>query len=74
VKILINTGLDVNIPDCNGINAVTRAVETNNIMIVESLLKAGAKVPGKDNINGDVVKLAKSVNLEIYKLLINKQT
>jgi uncharacterized protein len=74
VKILINTGLDVNVPDCNGINAVTRAVETNNIMIVEYLLKAGAKVPEKDNINGDVVKLAKSVNLEIYKLLINKQT
>jgi uncharacterized protein len=73
VQRLISAGVNVNIPDTkNGVFAITRAVETINVTIVDILLKAGAKIPKRDPIYGDIVKLAKIVDLEIYKLLINK--
>lgn len=72
VQELINAGVDVNTPDLNGIYALTRAVETNNVNLVNILLKFEAKIPKKDSINGDILKLAKSVNKDIYKLLVEQ--
>jgi uncharacterized protein len=72
VNKLISVGINVNIPEpSNGVFALTRAVEASNITMVDVLLKAGAKIPKKDPIYGDIVKLAKIVDLEIYKLLVN---
>jgi uncharacterized protein len=72
VQELINAGVDVNTPDLNGICALTRAVEKNNMNLVDILLKFGAKIPEKNSINGDVLKLAKSVNKDIHKLLVEQ--
>jgi uncharacterized protein len=70
VQYLIDAGVDVDEPDpSNGIFALTRAVEKNNIAMVNLLLEAGVKVPRKDPVFGDVGKMAKIVNAEIYKLI-----
>jgi ankyrin repeat protein len=69
---LINAGVDVNTPDSDGIFALTRAVEKNNVNMVDILLRSGAKIPKKDSINGDVLKLAKSINKDIHKLLVGQ--
>jgi ankyrin repeat protein len=73
VQELISAGVDVNTPDLNGIHALTRAVETNNMNLVDILLKFGAKIPPKDSINGDVLKLAKSINKDIHKVLVGQK-
>ncbi|MGD2180825.1 ankyrin repeat domain-containing protein [Lusitaniella coriacea] len=65
----IEHSVDVNQPGQNGIYALTRAVEKNNTEIVKILLKSGAKLPDKEN-NGDILKDSKSINPEIYKLLV----
>ncbi len=71
VRELINAGVDVNEPDPNnGVFALTRAIEKNNVTMVDILLKAGAGVPKKDPVFGDVAKMAKIVNTEIYKLIV----
>jgi ankyrin repeat protein len=70
VKRLIEVGVDVNIPDSiHGEFAISRAVEKNNLEMVNILLEAGATIPKDDPIFGDIKKLAKLVNKEIYNLL-----
>jgi ankyrin repeat protein len=73
VERLIEVGIDVNIADSvNGVFALSKAVEKNNLDLVSMLLDAGAIVPKEDPIFGDIKKLAKSRNKEIYNLLIKK--
>jgi ankyrin repeat protein len=73
VERLIEVGIDVNIPNSvNGVFALSKAVEKNNLYLVSMLLDAGAIIPKDDPIFGDVKKLAKSRNKEIYNLLIKK--
>ena len=73
VQELINIGIDVNKPDSKiGSFAISSAVEAKSIAMVDILIKAGAKVPKKDPVWGDVMKLAKVVNIDIYNLLASK--
>ena len=73
VQELINIGIDVNQPDLKiGSFAISRAVEAKSIAMVDILLKAGAKIPKKDPVWGDIIKFAKVVNIDIYNLLVSK--
>jgi ankyrin repeat protein len=73
IKRLILAGVDVNIPEStHGSFALTRAIEKNNTEMVDILVKAGAKIPKKDPVFGNVLSFAKLVNPEIYQQLINK--
>jgi ankyrin repeat protein len=72
VRELINVGVDVNAPEPNtGSFALSRAIENKNIVMVDILLKAGAKMPKKDPVFGDIGKYAKILDIDIYKLLVN---
>lgn len=72
IKRLIAAGVDVNAPEStHGSFALTRAIEANNLEVVNILLKAGARIPKKDPVFGNVLSLAKLVNPEIYQQLIN---
>jgi uncharacterized protein len=74
IKRLIVAGVDVNIPEStHGSFALTRAIEKNNTEMVDVLIKAGAKIPKKDPVFGNVLSLAKLVNPEIHQQLINKK-
>lgn len=71
VKELINRGIDVNAPDdSNHSIPLWRAIEHNNIEMVEILLEAGAEVPKKGSTHDYVLKDSKVINLKIYHLLI----
>jgi uncharacterized protein len=71
VKELINRGIDVNAPDdSNHSIPLWRAIERNDIEMVEILLEAGAKVPKKGSTHDYVLKDSKVINLKIYHLLV----
>jgi ankyrin repeat protein len=71
VKVLITAGIDVNAPaPILGEFALSRAVEKGNLEMVSILLESGAKIPKNDPVFGNVLKLAKLVNAEIYNLLL----
>jgi ankyrin repeat protein len=72
VKELIDRGIDVNAPDSSNYSIpLWRAIERNNIEMVEILIEAGAKVPKKGSTHGYVLKDSKVINMKIYQLLLD---
>jgi ankyrin repeat protein len=73
VKELISRGIDVNTPDDSNYSIpLWRAIERNNIKMVEILLKAGAEIPKKGSTHGYLLKDSKVINIEIYQILVDR--
>jgi ankyrin repeat protein len=72
VKLMIDGGVDVNVPDENGIPLLLSAAERGEVEIVKGLITAGAKIDVRDQEYGTtaLIEAAMEGHAEIVRLLI----